>query len=74
MQNNSIYKNIQIHVQYKIVISVINIIISYFVVNGRKPYFLVHSLVFIFFILFAKQDQHSSFISLALLVIMTIYF
>ena len=37
MQNNSSYKNIQIHVQYKIVIRVIIIIISYFVVNGWKP-------------------------------------
>ena len=51
--NNSSYKNIQIHVQYKIVIRVINIIISYFLVNGWKPYFLVHSLVFIFFVIFA---------------------
>ena len=52
MQNNSSYKNIQIHVQYKIVIRVINIIISYFLVNGWKPYFMVHSLVFIFFFIF----------------------
>ena len=53
MQNNSSYKNIQIHVQYKIVIRVVNIVISYFLVNGWKPYFLVHSLVFIFFVIFA---------------------
>ena len=46
-------KNIQIHVQYKIVIRVINIISSYFLVNGLKPYFLVHSLVFICFVIFA---------------------
>ena len=53
MQNNSSYKNIQIHVQYKISIRVINIIIIYFLVNGWKPYILVHSLVFIYFVVFA---------------------
>ena len=46
-------KNIQVSVQYKIVIRVINIIISYFLVNGWKPYFLVHSLFLIFFVIFA---------------------
>ena len=52
MQNNSSYKSIQIHIQYKIVIRVINIIISYFLVNGWKPYSLVHSLVFMFLVIF----------------------
>ena len=43
--------------------------VSYSSIDGWKPYFLVHSLVFIFFVIFASQYQHSSFISFALLVI-----
>ena len=43
--------------------------VSYSSIDGWKPYFLEYSLVFIFFVIFASQYQHSSFISFALLVI-----